>query len=400
MKQVALVVPSLADGGGVPAVARFVKDAALRSGRYEVQLVSLSVASRDLVSRLIIRPSTWARGPVVSHGEWEGLPFLHVGADWGELEFQRYQPRPVLNEVLSGCDVIQVVCGSPAWTNAVTQTGKPVSVQVATRAVVERRQRDGAARDFRGLWRKAMTHFTDKLDDQGLRTADAIQVENPWMLEYARNINQGRTVDLRYAPPGIDANLFAPLTERHPDSDPYILCVGRLSDPRKNIGLLLEAYAQMPRELTDRVPLVLAGSSGPGPAFWQRAEALGLAERVQYIERPSREALVQLYQRASLFALSSDEEGLGVVILEAMACSVPVVSTMSGGPDGIIEDGKDGFLVPLDDAQAMSQRMGTLLHDKALNRQMGQQARKVVEARYDEVVAGNEFIDTWDKLTQ
>jgi glycosyltransferase involved in cell wall biosynthesis len=47
-----------------------------------------------------------------------------------------------------------------------------------------------------------------------------------------------------------------------------------------------------------------------------------------------------------VFALSSDEEGLGIVILEAMACAIPVVATKCGGPDGIITDGKDGYLIP------------------------------------------------------
>ena len=398
MKKLALVVPSLADGGGVTAVARFVKDAALQSGRYEVKLVSLSVASRDAVSRLATMPSTWRTGPIVRQGEWEGMPFVHVGADWGEFEFQHYMPRPILNDVLSDCDVVQEVCGSPAWANAVVGAGKPVALQVATRAVVERRQRDGAAKDLRGLWRRAMTRITDKLDDRALKRVDAIQVENLWMLEYSQNINEGRSLDLRYAPPGIDASLFTPLSARDIDTRPYILCVGRLNDPRKNIGLLLEAYARLPRATIDRVPLVLAGSSGPGEAFWLRAEILRVAGRVQYIERPSRAALVKLYQQASLFALSSDEEGLGVVILEAMGCGVPVVSTKSGGPDGIIQDGVDGFLVSLGDAAAMSQRMATLLQDKSLNLEIGRRAREVVEARYDEVVAGKEFVNTWDSL--
>ena len=62
-----------------------------------------------------------------------------------------------------------------------------------------------------GWWRKGMTVITDRLDDRALRSVDAIQVENPWMLDYAREINRGRSdVDIRYAPPGVDAKLFLP----------------------------------------------------------------------------------------------------------------------------------------------------------------------------------------------
>jgi glycosyltransferase involved in cell wall biosynthesis len=108
--------------------------------------------------------------------------------------------------------------------------------------------------------------------------------------------------------------------------------------------------------------------------------------------------LAGLYQRASVFALPSDEEGLGVVLLEAMACGVPVVSTRSGGPDGIITDGKDGYLVALDDAAEMAARLARLLQDPGLNRSIGKAARRTIEARYAEKVADAAFLEVWDRL--
>jgi glycosyltransferase involved in cell wall biosynthesis len=243
-----------------------------------------------------------------------------------------------------------------------------------------------------------MTQITDRLDDQALRLVDAIQVENPWMFDYAQRINAGRNVDLRYAPPGVDARAFHPLHLRNLTLDPYILCVGRFNDPRKNVRLLLEAYAAMLESLRDRVRLVLAGASGPDVAFWKSAVSLGVKDRVSYVERPSRQALIALYQQATVFALPSDEEGLGVALLEAMACGIPVVSTRSGGPDGIITDGVDGFLVPLDDAQTMSDRLVRLCSDEALNQSMGLSARWTVEHRYAEEVAAQVFLEMWDRL--
>ena len=399
MKKLAIVVPSLAKGGGVPTVARFVKDAALRSGRYELQLISLCMSSNDPSSLQLRQPATWLRGACATTGEWDGLPFIHVGANLGELEFQRYRPRKVLTQLLADCDVVQVGCGSPAWANAVVGLGKPVALQVATRARVERRQRDANPRSLGAWWRKAMTEITDRLDDRALRRVDAIQVENPWMLEYARNLNVGRNVDIRYAPPGIDATLFRPLPLRDLTSSPSILCVGRLEDPRKNIELLVSAYALLPDAVRSRVRLVLAGSSAPPDSFWAKADSLGVRDRVQYVASPSRQELIRLYQEASVFALPSDEEGLGMVILEAMACAVPVVATCCGGPDGIITDGEDGFLVPLDDAAAMSGCLQTLLENPSLNIAMGRKARATIEARYDERVAGAVFVDMWDRLT-
>ena len=370
----------------------------LYSGRYDLRLISLATSAQDESSVSILRPSSWWRGVTTRRGQWEELTFVHVGATIGELEFQRYRPRLALSRLLADCDLLQVVCGAPAWALSVCGLGKPVAVQCATRAKIERRRRDANPVGLAGWWRKAMTEVTDRMDDWALRSVDAIQVENHWMYEYARELNKSREVDLRYAPPGIDAHTFCPASERNLERDPNVLCVGRLDDPRKNIGLLLDAYALIPEDIRSRLRLVIAGHAGPSDSFWQRAEALGLRDRIEFIHRPSRDELIALYQKAGIFALPSDEEGLGVVLLEAMACGIPVVSTRSGGPDGIITDGEDGYLVPLDDAAALADRIVRLRRNEGLNRMMGQRARATIEQRYSEEVAGQAFLDVWDRL--
>ncbi len=398
MKKIAIVVPSLTEGGGVPAVAKFITTVALSSGRFVPQLVSLSVSHSDPCSIRLLHPGSWLRGPQTAHGFWEGLPYTHFGAVGAEFEFQRYKPRKVLSNALKCADVIQVVSGSPAWACPVLGLGKPVALQIATLARVERRRRDVGALGLVGRWRKAMTRFTDYFDQQALRQVDAIQVENPWMLEHASQVNGSRKVDLRYAPPGVDAGRFRPAQPRLLGQDDYILCVGRLSDPRKNVELLLEAYARLPGQMTGRVRLVIAGASPPPPTFWERADQLRLRERVVYVARPSPQELLTLYQQACVFALPSDEEGLGVVVLEAMSCAIPVVATRSGGPDGIIEDGIDSYLVPRDNAEAMARRLQSLIDDRDWNIKMGLRARATIERRYDEHVAGSVFVEMWDAL--
>jgi len=397
--RVALVVPNLASGGGVTAVARFIKDAAVRHA-YELRVVSLSESAVDPLSLRVAAPSSWWRGAVARHGEWDGLPCVYVGAVGGELEFQRYQPRRALTQVLNDCDIIQVVGGFPAWANAVLGIGKPVALHVATRARLERRQRDADPHGVGGWWRKTMTGITDRLDDRALRGADAIQVMNPGLLDYTKALNTGREVDLRYLPPGVNTDVFTPARPPVPAAEGSVLCVGRLGDPRKSVGVLLEAFALLPETVRAHTRLVLAGAEAPPAAFWQRADALGLRERITFVEQPDRGALLRLYQSASVFALPSDEEGFGMVVLEAMACGVPVVSTRSGGPEGIITDHDDGYLVDRHDAPAMASRLALLLQQPERAVEMGQRARRTIEGRYDERVLGDVFVEIWERLAR
>jgi len=395
--RIAFVVPALTEGGGVPEVARFLLRTAGAAGA-DCRIVSLESASRSPLGSRLLAPGSWRRGVQTRSGEWEGHAFTEVGAAWSEFEFQRYRPRSPLTRLIADCDVVQVVCGSAAWANSVLGCGRRVSVHVATRAKVERRRRDAALRGPAGLWRRAMTPLTDRFDAAALRRADAVQVMNPWMLDYARGLNAQRAVDIRIAPPGVDAAMFCPAPLRTAAGGGYIFCVGRLDDPRKQVELLLEAYALLPPDVRAAATLKLAGSSAPAPAFWRRAQALGLDASIDFVHKPDRAALVRLYQGASAFALPSDEEGFGMVLLEAMACGVPVVSTRSGGPDAIVSDGDDGFLVARGDAAALADRLQRLSRAPALNDAMGRAARTTVERRYAEAVAGKVFVDVWERL--
>ena len=99
-----------------------------------------------------------------------------------------------------------------------------------------------------------------------------------------------------------------------------------------------------------------------------------------------------------VFALTSDEEGFVMVLIEAMSCGVPVVSTACGGPDAVVRDGVDGYLVPVRDAATLADRIERLVRDTALNRRMGTAAREAALGRFDTQRAGRALLDTYDTL--
>jgi glycosyltransferase involved in cell wall biosynthesis len=220
---------------------------------------------------------------------------------------------------------------------------------------------------------------------------------NPGMLSYVKRLQPALGNKACLAPPGIDTQVFTPLPDRQL-SEPYVLCVGRLDDSRKNLSLLLRAFALLPASLRQGARLVLAGKSAPNEQIWEQARQLSISDRLSYVGSPGRAQLVELYQHATAFALPSREEGLGIAALEAMACGVPVVATRCGGPEGIITDQHDGYLVGLGDERGLALRLESLLRDAALNRGMGEAAREKIERTLSREVVGETYLDIWSRM--
>ncbi|GAB3770556.1 glycosyltransferase [Ramlibacter monticola] len=146
-----------------------------------------------------------------------------------------------------------------------------------------------------------------------------------------------------------------------------ILTVGNLK-PAKDHATLLKAFAQLPLELGAR--LVILGEGKLRPQLEQQAAELGIADRISmpgFVADP-----YPWFRSADLFVCSSQWEGFGNVLVEALECGVPVVSTdCPSGPSEILEGGRFGRLVRLGDPAALAQAIEAHLgarHDRELLR--------------------------------
>ncbi len=393
--RVALVVPDLTGSGGVAAVVRFLYDVLERSERYAPYLISLAMSSRDRCSVRLLDPRSWLRGVEVRDGIWEGRQYRHVGCYLSELEPLRYLARKRLTRLLDEADIVQVVAGSPAWALVARRARAPVFLHVASMAGRERERRQRSERGPVALWRRLMTTLTGPMDRAGLRVVHGVFAMNCRVAELAgQEGDPGRVV---LAPPGVDTKRFRPCRpEVGSDGTPYILSVGRLSDPRKNIELLFRAYACLLETDPAAPALWLAGLTAPPDSAWRLARSLGIGDRARYLGPVPDEELPELYRGALFFVLPSDEEGFGLVLVEAMASGLPVVSTDCGGPGEIVVHGKTGFLVPRDDAGAMTRAMVRLLESPDLRRRMGHEARTRAEEHYSVEVAARPFLERYD----
>lgn len=160
-----------------------------------------------------------------------------------------------------------------------------------------------------------------------------------------------------------------------------IVSLGRLV-PNKGFDRVIEAMPSILARSPDTV-YVIGGTGPDGARLRELAEALGVAEQVEFIGRVPDEELNAFYSAAEVFATISREappaiEGFGIVFLEAAACETPAVAGRSGGiPDAVL-DGETGLLVDPDRAQDVAGAILALLEDPARARAMGQRGRRRV----------------------
>lgn len=184
---------------------------------------------------------------------------------------------------------------------------------------------------------------------------------------------------------GIDTAKFSPSDKRADER--YILCVGRHTE-KKGIDTLLRAFAQVARKHPS-VSLIQVGTGSTTSDLKTLAKTLGINHRVRFLGAQPHETVLSLMRDSEVFALPSQTakdgscEGLPIVLNEASACGIPVVSTWhSGIPEGIL-DGETGFLVAEKNDVALAERLDTLLSDQALGKKMGQRGRELVCEDFD-----------------
>lgn len=194
---------------------------------------------------------------------------------------------------------------------------------------------------------------------------------------------------------GVDDDLYRlakePLNEPLPGK-PLVVACGRLA-PQKGFDSLLRAFAQV-RKLKDATLWIL-GEGELRHMLVRLTDELGLNDHVRFLgfQRNPFKYLAA----ATVFALSSRFEGFGNVIVEAMACGLPVVATNCPyGPAEIIQPGISGLLVPIDDDAALANALIQVLEDSVLRQRLttGGQARardfraQEIGRQYAELFAG------------
>ena len=193
------------------------------------------------------------------------------------------------------------------------------------------------------------------------RTVDFFGVANP--IEVIHNF--------------VNCTLYRPDPEAQSQGRKRILHISNFR-PVKRVLDCIYAFAKVRKEID--AELYMAGD-GPerGPAE-RLARELGVERMVYFLGK--QDHIYRLIPRMHVLHLPSEMEAFGLAALEAMACGVPPVATLTGGVPDLIQHGVDGFMEPVGDTEAQANRMISLLTDDALYRSISQAARYTALKRF------------------
>lgn len=165
-----------------------------------------------------------------------------------------------------------------------------------------------------------------------------------------------------------------------------IVGIGRLTN-QKNFSLLIDAFYRISRKHND-YKLVIYGEGPNRSMLLEKAANLGISDRIELPGNVSN--IPELLEKASIFVLSSDFEGMPNALMEAMALGVPCVSTdcNGGGARFLIDNGENGLLVPKNNPDAMAESILKYIEDTEFAHRISQNARKITSKLSPETIYG------------
>jgi glycosyltransferase involved in cell wall biosynthesis len=240
----------------------------------------------------------------------------------------------------------------------------------------------------RGREQALLVHYKNELIGEGLRRPLFAAYERTWppllvraadrvcvlsaehadSVPYLRRLRRRRPDRVVVMPNGVDVDAFSPGQANGlrrelglPERVIAAAFVGTLDRAHhfKRLDLAIEAVA---RTADERLHLVVAGDGELRPRFERLASAAGVAERVHFLGRVPHAELPTVLRASDLLLLTTEPpESFGIVLIEAMACGLPVIASEYPGVRAVVDDGDNGLLVEPGEAAAVAAAIGELL---------------------------------------
>jgi glycosyltransferase involved in cell wall biosynthesis len=185
------------------------------------------------------------------------------------------------------------------------------------------------------------------------------------------------------------------------DRELKVVCVGRMV-ARKGQAVLLDAIKRLSDAEGDapRISLTLVGSGPAEEHLRAQAARLSIEDRVRFVGAVGQDEMPHVMDTHDVFCLVSLAEGVPVVLMEAMAVGLPVVTTPIAGIPELVDDEESGLLVPPGRPDALAGVLARLAADAGLRERLSHTARKRVEADFDSGQCASQLAQAFAELAQ
>jgi glycosyltransferase involved in cell wall biosynthesis len=363
--------------GGVPTMTAFVVRT-LRAHEFEPVVVHYEPYS---VSPEMSVPALRLFGGRVRHAlrlSLDGCETHAIGAWLPELEVTHYLATQLWRRLIDGAQACIAVSGNALGALPFYQTNRNFMAWLASGWNADRQHR---VREFSAartvLDRTIVGPAARRLERAILNRAPGLILALSQYTRQTLDDIAGRPVVSDVLPMPIDTDFFRPQPQVRVRG--RIGFSGRFDDPRKNIKLLFETLSVLRRAGHEVGALLIGGE--PNAAMAAQLVDYGIAQAVEFRPYGNAEVVRDHLRTLDLFVVPSQQEGLCIAALEAMACGMPVVSTRCGGPEEFVIDNETGYLVDFD-AAAMADAIVSILSDRTRRERLGAGARDMVMQQY------------------
>lgn len=209
------------------------------------------------------------------------------------------------------------------------------------------------------------------------KMAAAVIANSAVIKNLALRSNRHQEIDIIYN--GINIDIFKPEENPKPHKNFTILCASRLSR-RKGFNYVIDAFAKIYKKYPHLMLTIAGGEGNAEEELKAQVKKLGLENKICFTGFVTPNTEFVKYHRASdVFVLPSANEGMSNNMLEAMASGMPIIMTLTGGADELINDGVNGFIVNFKDSDDIAEKLEKLINNPELTKSMGIESRKIAE---------------------
>jgi glycosyltransferase involved in cell wall biosynthesis len=229
------------------------------------------------------------------------------------------------------------------------------------------------------------------------RDADAVVAVSNGLRDFAFQTTPEVPIDV--IPNAIELSEFTPPLHRNGDGPTRLLFVGRFN-AFKNVESLVEAAARLKAMDVDDFELHLVGEGSRRANVERLIVEKGLARQVRMVGWVARDAIAECYRQADVFVTATTWEGMPNTVLEGMACGLPVIATRASGLDELVREGVNGYLVDVNDIEALARRMAVLITNPHERQRMGKESRKIAEREFAWEYIAAHYVEIYQRITK